>query len=113
MIVIIAGSRACPSLNIVLDAIHASNFTITHVISGGAHGVDRFAEQYAARTGIPITVESANWKHYGNRAGPIRNEKMASMAQALIAVWNGESPGTRDMIERATQKGLKVYVHRF
>jgi len=46
----------------------------------------------------------------GRKAGPLRNERMAQNADALIAIWDGKSPGTRDMIARAHKHGLKVYV---
>ena len=43
-------------------------------------------------------------------AGPIRNAQMANYADALIAFWDGSSTGTRDMIRKAEEKGLKVHV---
>lgn len=36
---------------------------------------------------------------------------MAAVAEGLVAVWDGESPGTRDMIEHAKQMGLVVHIH--
>lgn len=35
---------------------------------------------------------------------------MAKYADALVAVWDGRSKGTRHMIETATREGLRVYV---
>lgn len=32
-------------------------------------------------------------------------------ADALLAIWDGKSNGTRDMIKRATKLRLLVYVH--
>jgi len=29
----------------------------------------------------------------------------------LIAVWDGESRGTKNMIDYATKKGLKIHIH--
>jgi hypothetical protein len=37
---------------------------------------------------------------------------MARDADALIAVWDGESRGTRTMIEFAAKHGLRVSVYR-
>jgi hypothetical protein len=37
---------------------------------------------------------------------------MAEYADALIAIWDGESRGTKNMIEEATKRGLRVYVKR-
>jgi len=36
---------------------------------------------------------------------------MAEYAEALIAVWDGESRGTRDMIFKASNTGLKVFIY--
>ena len=41
----------------------------------------------------------------------IRNQVMADHADALIAVWDGASKGTADMIDRAKKRGLKVFVY--
>jgi hypothetical protein len=37
---------------------------------------------------------------------------MAEYADALIAIWDGESRGTKNMIEEATKRNLSVYVKR-
>ena len=39
-----------------------------------------------------------------------RNREMAQYADALIAIWDGDSRGTGSMIKLAQQHGLKVYV---
>lgn len=67
MTTIIAGSRTCPSYSIIEHAIRASGFNITHVISGGAYGADRFGEQWAARNGIPANERKWLKKHVGER----------------------------------------------
>ena len=45
--------------------------------------------------------------------GYIRNEEMAKNADALVAFWDGESHGTKHMIELANRYGLKVRVKRY
>jgi hypothetical protein len=37
----------------------------------------------------------------------------ASVADALIAFWDGKSRGTKNMIDTATKRGLKVAVVRY
>ena len=108
---IIAGSRAITDPAVVDDAISASSFDITEVVSGTAPGVDSLAEQWAAQNGIPVARFPADWNRYGRRAGPIRNSDMAAYGEALIAVWDGRSKGTRDMIRLARRRGLKVFVY--
>ena len=111
MKVIIAGSRTITDCTIVSEAISKAGFDITEIVSGGAVGVDRCGEWYAAHHNIPIKRFLADWRRYGRKAGPIRNGQMADYADALVAVWDGASTGTKNMIELAERNGLKVFVH--
>ncbi len=43
--------------------------------------------------------------------GPVRNQKMAEYADALIAVWDGESRGTKNMISLAKKLNLKCFIY--
>jgi hypothetical protein len=110
MKVIIAGSRGITDEQTIFNAIKNSGFEITEVVSGGAIGVDKFGEKYANRYDIPLKVFLPDWEKKKSAAGIIRNAEMARYADALIAVWDGESKGTKNMIEVAERKGLKVYV---
>lgn len=108
---IIAGPRTIFDYATVVAAVHASGFTITEVVSGKALGVDILGERYAILHDIPIKPFPAKWKKYGKyEAGFIRNEEMAQYADALIAVWDGQSSGTKHMIYTARFKNLKVFV---
>jgi hypothetical protein len=108
---IIAGSRGIDDLTIVNDAVQCSGFTITEVVSGTARGVDRLGEEWANINEKPIKRFPAKWDTHGKSAGVIRNVEMARYAEALIAIWDGESRGTKHMIDVARQKGLQVYVY--
>lgn len=108
---IIAGSRDITSPFIVGQAIKACGWTPTVVISGAARGVDRLGEDWAKIHNVPIERFPAEWSRLGKSAGYIRNQKMAEEADALIAIWDGVSKGTKHMIDIATAKGLKIYVH--
>ena len=127
MKVIIAGGRDILNYNFVLAGIAQSGFTIDEVVSGKAKGVDKLGEDWANANGKPITPFKAKWhnlgvakvvkKHTGGRAynalaGNQRNEKMAVYADALIAIWDGKSKGTKDMITRARNHGLHVFIYR-
>lgn len=85
---------------------------IKNVVSGGATGADTHGEHWCAERGIPWSVFRPDWAQYGRAAGPIRNRLMAENADALIAVWDGKSKGTANMIQEAEKRGLRVYVHR-
>ena len=111
---IIAGSRTIQDYNAVEQAVKASGFEISEVVSGGAGGVDTQAIRYARMNAKPGKIFFAQWivnERYDKGAGYKRNVEMADYAEALIAVWDGKSGGTKHMIDTATKKGLKVYVH--
>jgi hypothetical protein len=112
MKVIIAGGRDYHEYETLLEAIKESQFDITTVVSGGAKGVDALGERYADEMNKELNVFEADWAAHGRAAGPIRNRKMSENAEALIAIWDGQSRGTKNMIETATKKGLLVYVKR-
>lgn len=48
MKVLICGSRTINDPAVVSRAVEQSGMTPTHIISGGARGVDRLAREYAA-----------------------------------------------------------------
>lgn len=113
---IIAGSRWITDATVVYRAIDLSGFNITEVVSGGARGVDTIGEMWAAYWGVSIKRFPAIWRDKdGQRdlqAGLKRNSEMARYADALIAVWDGRSSGTKHMIDQANYYGLKhIYVY--
>jgi len=111
MKVIVAGSRTCTMLNIVRDAMDKAPFHIDEVVSGGARGVDTFGEMIANARNIPVKRFPADWDKYGKSAGYKRNVQMSEYGQALIAIWDGKSVGTKHMIEIARQKHLPVFIY--
>ena len=130
MRLIIAGTRSIygpEGTRLVKEAIEASGWTPTEIISGHARGVDTIGEEIADELGIDLVIFPANWKKYGKAAGYRRNQKMVWYANmfnkergedckdelkgALIAVWNGSSTGTKNVIELAKQDKLPHYVH--
>lgn len=126
MRVIIAGSRKIKDFLVVDVAIQESQFMVKTVLSGQEPtGVDRLGEIWANQNNIPIEFYPADWKNldvencvigynsfgqYNKLAGFNRNEEMAKAADGLVAIWDGKSPGTRDMISRARKHGLKVFI---
>lgn len=83
------------------------------IISGHASGADALGERYAQERGFLLETYPADRKAHGRAAGPIRNAKMASVAHALIAFWDGKSRGTKNMIDTAGKHNLQVAVVRY
>ena len=109
---IIAGGRNIHDYTLVLSALEESTFKPTEIVSGMAPGVDTLAIQFANENNLPLIEFPADWNQYKRAAGPIRNRQMAEYGDALVAIWDGESRGTMNMISEATKRGLKVYVKR-
>lgn len=111
--VIVAGSRSIENKKLVKDTIKESPHTPYNgeLVVGDADGVDELAkESLSGFRHVDITEFEADWEEYGKSAGPIRNKEMAKYGDALIAIWDGESSGTKNMIECAIDEGLDVYV---
>lgn len=84
----------------------------TLVLSGAARGADTLGEMWAARKGVPVVRYPADWTRFGKSAGLVRNAVMAFEAEALVALWDGSSKGTKHMIETARRMGLAIHVWR-
>jgi len=108
---IIAGSRSITDIRYIEEAVASSQIEITEIVSGGAKGIDTLAITYAQQHHIPLMIMRANWDQYGKSAGFRRNGEMANYADALIAIWDGQSRGTLHMINVAKERGLKVYTY--
>lgn len=113
MKVIIAGSRGIEDHEIVFQAIRQSGFKITEVVCGMARGVDRAGAAWARANDVPVKAFYAMWRtkdgEFDRSAGMARNEAMAEYADALIAVWDGFSPGTKDMMRRMGRRAKPIY----
>lgn len=112
---IITGTRNVNDIEIVRAALwnaKSSGILITEVVSGGCRGVDLLGERLAREHGFSVTVFSTDCNANSGTAGLIRSTKIIDYADALIAVWDGKSRGTFDMISRARKRGLIVHVER-
>lgn len=114
MKVIIAGGRDINDYELLKSVIgHAikSGFVIDTVISGGARGVDKMGERWAAENGKLLQVFPADWNKFGKAAGPIRNIEMSKVADGLIAIRKDGSKGTAHMISVMEKLEKRVCVH--
>lgn len=112
MKVIIAGTRAITDPEEVWIAAKNSAFYITEIVCGMADGPDLNGRDFGMTIGVPVKEFPADWKKYKKAAGPIRNRQMGDYADALIAIWDGESRGTKHMIEymRALDKPVEIHI---
>jgi hypothetical protein len=116
--VIVAGGRGITDYSLVVEAMLNADLmegiVPTQIVSGKARDVDTLGERWAVEHGLPVTPFPARWRDadgtYYPKAGHQRNSTMADHADALVAVWDGQSKGTADMIKKARKRGLLVWV---
>lgn len=68
------------------------------------------AEKYAVEMGYEIETYPADWKKYGRAAGPKRNKEMVENSNAVVAFWDGNSRGTKSLVEYAKKKNVSVFI---
>lgn len=114
---IIAGSRTIARYDWVRAAMQlAANrgiTPVTQVLCGMARGVDLLGLRWAHEHFVPVRECPAEWVKNGvhdRSAGIKRNCWMGHNADALVALWDGHSPGTKHMIDFARKQDLKVFV---
>lgn len=99
--------RAEISMCIMLNWLHAAcNFS--QLIHGGAAGADRMAGEWARRHDVPVRIFCADWKRFGLKAGPLRNQEMLDCGKSELVVAFPGGRGTADMVARAERAGISV-----
>ena len=84
------------------------------IVTGMARGADKLAWEFARVHGVKCYEYPANWREHGRRAGILRNEQMGRFADGLLAFWDGQSRGTRHMIQFMQEtQGKPVWVFRY
>ena len=115
MKVIIAGSRSITDYLVLVQVMGWANkdgLWANEVVSGGARGVDKLGERLAKDYNWKLTVFPADWDRHGKKAGIMRNIEMGNYADWLLAIWDGQSVGTKHMISymKSINKPVLTYV---
>lgn len=112
MKIIVAGSRSFNEYNTLKSKLDHFLSKINHpvIVSGTANGADKLGEKYAKEKDFKIKRFPANWDKHGKRAGYLRNEEMAKYADGCVVFWDGESKGTKHMIDIAKREVLQLRV---
>ena len=111
MKIIIAGSRGLTNRdNLVATAMGIFGHVPNEVFHGASGKIDIAGNSWALYRKIHVKAFPADSQTYGKRAGPIRNETMAGRASALVAIWDGKSRGTWNMIQLADKQEIEILV---
>lgn len=82
----------------------------TEIVSGGAKGVDKCAREYAESNNIKITEFLPEYAKYGRTAPLKRNIQIIEYADEVLAFWDGQSKGTKHVIDSCKKLGKKISV---
>jgi len=112
---IIAGGRDFDLLKVLGKAADSAlgKRRAVEIVSGAARGADRLGEVYAYSRGFAVKRFPADWDANGKAAGPIRNKQMTEYCDAALIFWNGESRGTKNMIENMEKIGKPYIVKKY
>lgn len=115
---IVAGGRDFDNYQLLSEQLIELSEThlrdrLVNLVSGMAKGADLLAFQFAKEHGVNCIKFPANWNAHGKSAGYIRNSQMASVSDGLLAFWDGQSKGTKNMIDTMNKLGKFVHVVQY
>lgn len=107
----IIGSRKIENIENIDISQYISD-DVQLIISGGAKGVDKLAEQYADKNRLSKYIIRPNYKRYGRGGAIIRNKEIVDFADEVLAFWDGKSNGTKNTIDYANkiEKNIKIVI---
>ena len=111
-IIMVCGSRGYQNKQAVTD--WASHLDPDNILIHGncPNSPDVWAGDAAAKIGIIIGKFSANWDYFGKRAGYMRNYVLVDIADTVVVFWDGESKGTKNVIDYAVKVNKPLEVIR-
>lgn len=105
----VVGSRTFPDEQLVRNVLLAILKPWHVVVTGGAKGVDTWAQDIATKLEVQTCVHRPDWSQ-GKGAGLKRNTIIVRDSDVVIAFWDGQSRGTLDSIQKAKALGKIVCV---
>lgn len=100
----IVGSREFPNLHLVDVLLLKLSKDEYEIVSGGALGVDIYAEEQARALGFDCVIFYPN-KALGKRGFLERNSQIVGYSDLVVAFYDGKSTGTLDSMKKAVAAG--------
>ncbi len=82
----------------------------TEIVSGGAKGIDTFAEEFAKKHHFPLKVFLPDYEKYGKFAPLKRNIQIIDYSDLIITFWDGKSKGTKFVIDNCNKKNKNIRI---
>jgi hypothetical protein len=83
------------------------------LICGMARGADMLGHQIFKDAALPIHVFQPDWNGLGKRAGFVRNEQMGDVADLALIFWDGQSKGTKHMIDYMRKLNKPAHIYHY
>ncbi len=83
---------------------------VTEIVSGGARGIDTCARNYAFENNLKLKEFLPEYDLYGRSAPLKRNIQIIDYADLVLAFWDGDSHGTKYVIDQCKKRGKEVKV---
>lgn len=106
MRVLVCGGRTYSKRLMVFKVLDTSYVTV--LAQGGARGADALAREWALVRGVPFRQFDAEWRRYGNSAGPRRNSRMLAEFKPELCIAFAGGYGTADMVRKCRAAGIEV-----
>ena len=118
MKLIVAGGRDFTDANLMIaelqKLVNSGNIPeCPELVCGMAYGADLTAYSLWSGAGMVIHKFPADWARLGKSAGYKRNQEMGEFADAAVCFWDGNSKGTKHMIDIMNKLNKPVYVVRY
>lgn len=118
MILVVAGTRTFTNRELLREKLttYTMKAEVEWLHVGSREGADRLALEWAYTHSIDMKIHHADWDTYKKAAGPIRNREMLEEAgpnAVVVCFWNGTSPGTKDLINQARKRKLRMKIIRY
>lgn len=115
---IVAGSRSFNDYDLMTRVLYAMadvefSDRALSIVSGMARGADALAVRFAQEHKVKLYKFPANWNGLGKRAGFIRNTQMGDFSDGLLAFWDGQSNGTKHMVEYMHKLQKPVHIIKY
>lgn len=106
----VTGSRSITDENIVFKILTSINdrYSIELTIHGGAIGVDSIAEKFCNKNNISTKIIIPEWEKLGKKAGMVRNTLIINEADLVVAIYDGNSKGTKNAIDMAIRNKKNI-----
>src|SRR5215472_9882642 len=104
--VLVCGSRGWTDFESIRNRLAAFVEHHTTVFHGGAAGADRHVSAACVELSLDCYVFPARYDLHGKAAPHVRNDQMLDHADRVIAFWDGESRGTKSVIDKARKRCL-------